>query len=401
MPSARAFSSLFVLLGGFCAVGTMGTGCLMNLVGTGEEATLGTGGAGGTSQSTGGRGGEPNTGTGGIEIGGGGATAGGGGTGGMNTGGSGGAGGAGGGPIVDADACPGVGVSIMLNQKVVVGSDTSTKIDDYSVPVCGGSSAPDVVVAITPEDDGILTVAVDPLTPFQPFVYARSACDGDGAAPCSDDGLILDATAGTTVFVFVDGHPDESGEFFLRLSLTATHCGNGVLEGAFTEECDDGNAVAGDGCDACKMECTCTGCSNTDVYYNTLTHHCYVQGYDNKSWNDARAACQSWGGDLAGIGTLEEYNGLVDLLDNNGEDAWLGGRRVAPGGAFMWVNGELWQDAQIPWNGGEPNNSGGSEECVEVIGTLAINGDTKYNDSACNAGNNFLCERAPAGVIWP
>lgn len=71
--------------------------------------------------------------------------------------------------------------------------------------------------------------------------------------------------AGQWFYLFVDGHRDGSkdyaGPYSVGLTVTPSSCGNDLLDG--DEECDDGNATAGDGCSpTCKLEATpdASGC---------------------------------------------------------------------------------------------------------------------------------------------
>ena len=141
---------------------------------------------------------------------------------------------------------------------------------------CGSASAsaPDVVYAVTPDVDGLLTANVKGA--FNTIVYVQSSCtDSASRVACSynanatTDPYILDGlgsapksvtapvVANTTYYVFVDsavgsGTPS-GGAFKLDLSLTPAVCGNGIIEGA--EQCDDGGTENDDGCSStCQVE---------------------------------------------------------------------------------------------------------------------------------------------------
>jgi cysteine-rich repeat protein len=58
-------------------------------------------------------------------------------------------------------------------------------------------------------------------------------------------------------FVVTDPVTGGTYRFFSTERVVTQICGNGVLEGI--EECDDGNTMSGDGCDA---NCTRTRCGN-------------------------------------------------------------------------------------------------------------------------------------------
>jgi hypothetical protein len=74
---------------------------------------------------------------------------------------------------------------------------------------------------------------------------------------------------------------------------------------------------------------------------------------------------------------------------------WLGLTRAVDGqNQWRWEPGALLVGAAT-WNPGEPNDSGGNEDCVEVGGMTG-----GWNDLACNQTRRALCER-PAWTIDP
>jgi cysteine-rich repeat protein len=93
-------------------------------------------------------------------------------------------------------------------------------------------------------------------------LYVRSACDDPmtelvcsnkavGGAP---ETLLLGLSPGAPVYVFVDGSasPMDAGAYTLTSAFTAAVCGDGKV--TLPEECDDGQILGMDGCDAtCKF----------------------------------------------------------------------------------------------------------------------------------------------------
>ena len=61
-------------------------------------------------------------------------------------------------------------------------------------------------------------------------------------------------------------------------------------------------------------------------------------------------------------------------------------------GSFEWSNGELWVD--IAWGSGQPDNLNGNQHCV-VMRDIGGDGNDDWDDLACDADRDFLCERAP------
>ncbi len=365
----------------------------------GGNQTSPSGGGGSIPTTTGATGGGTSTPTSSETTGGGGNTGGSGNTGGTggNTGGGGGTGGTGGSPV-EGDVCPGIPSTIKVYGTLVLGVDTTQANDDYGFPNCGGGSAPDMVYQVTSEAKGFLTISIVSEVPYEGFIFVRKECDEPNSADeCSTSSLKLPVDKDQSVFVFVDGKSSNPAG---KATVTVEHdgCGNGVIEG--TEECDDGNATPGDSCVSCKVNCSTEGssASDHDAYLRPTTNHCYLRVYDpNKSWDNAQAECLAWGGQLAGLSTLEELADLQDFIGGVTEDFWIGGNDKAVDGSFQWINGEQWiyTNQQAPWDkpsGPDEPNGGTNENCVEIYN----NG--KLNDVSCDIGNNYLCERPVAGA---
>ncbi|MGM0577826.1 MAG: lectin-like protein, partial [Myxococcota bacterium] len=107
------------------------------------------------------------------------------------------------------------------------------------------------------------------------------------------------------------------------------------------------------------------------------------------SWEDARAACQDLGGDLATVTSPAEHFAMVEGLASAvepGEAVWIGLTDRIMEGSFGWVSFE-----PLPvtfWNQGEPNDLDG-EDCVE-LGSAG-----GWNDRDCAVTHRFVCENPP------
>ncbi|MBI4701909.1 MAG: DUF4215 domain-containing protein [Deltaproteobacteria bacterium] len=157
-------------------------------------------------------------------------------------------------------------------------------------------------------------------------------------------------------------------------------CGNGFIEG--DEECDDGNAEAGDGCQLCQVEC-----GGANEIEHPSTHHCYRLTEQSGNWGAGKTACATWGGHLMTVGSAGEQSPVKPLV---GGDTFLGASDSGHEGQFTWVTGEPWDYTN--WAGGEPNG-GTKENCLEIHSNLT------WNDVECSTTNHALCERPPAGKL--
>jgi cysteine-rich repeat protein len=167
------------------------------------------------------------------------------------------------------DKCPGVALALAQSGSTFTGSvtgGTGSLCSDYA-STCGTTSAsPDGVYRVVASIDGLMAVDTDgstaSLTGYDPVIYVRTSCgDSTSEVACNDalpptvDKIEIPVVANTTYFVFIDGYEQTAGAYKLNVLVAPSICGNGKVEG--TEQCDDGNTVSGDGCDAtCKKEPT-------------------------------------------------------------------------------------------------------------------------------------------------
>jgi len=161
--------------------------------------------------------------------------------------------------------CPGQpfalsGVGNAPRTVTFAGSTTGFATNTVTAAGCS-SSGYNAIYAITPDVDGSLTAKLvasyDNAT-----LHVRTECDiadtqldcREGTEPLENLTVTVPVKAGLPHYVVVDSSSSTyHGNYALEVTVTPGTCGNKLLDGA--EECDDGNAAAGDGCSAtCKLE---------------------------------------------------------------------------------------------------------------------------------------------------
>jgi cysteine-rich repeat protein len=128
---------------------------------------------------------------------------------------------------IPGDNCPGIPISLAANATVNLEGDTSVATSDQKgTGICASaSSTKDLVYAVTPSHDG--TLSIDLAADYDAVLYARvGSCTGgmqvgcsDGPAADSAESLSINAVAGTTYSVVVDGYQGTSGSFELSVNL--------------------------------------------------------------------------------------------------------------------------------------------------------------------------------------
>lgn len=125
------------------------------------------------------------------------------------------------------------------------------------------------------------------------------------------------------------------------------------------------------------------------------TGHCYVFFATAMTRDAARTACRGLSSTtrLATIQSAAENVVIATLIGQN--HSLVGGSDETVEGTFVWEDGS--PVVLTNWNTGEPNDAGGAEDCMEVVG--ALNG--VWNDVPCaptpanpTIGTyTFVCER--------
>ena len=214
--------------------------------------------------------------------------------------------------------------------------------------------------------------------------------------------LALAACGGDDGAVPIDAPPE----------IDAAVCGDGLVGGS--EQCDDGNTDDTDGCVACAWatcgdghvrahveDCegesaTCVRCTTCSGVGDPATGHCYTMVETARTRAAAEADCATAGGHLAVLEDASEWGVIAPLWTTPFAATWIGLTRAVDGqNQWAWETGPRLDVATAHWNAGEPNDSGGVEDCVEAGGMTG-----GWNDLACGNTRRALCER-PAWVTDP
>ncbi|KAI8511499.1 hypothetical protein Bbelb_105990 [Branchiostoma belcheri] len=110
---------------------------------------------------------------------------------------------------------------------------------------------------------------------------------------------------------------------------------------------------------------------------------CYLFQQTLKPWATARVDCQRRGGDLVSVNSDQEWNWILGQTLGSFPQYWIGLHDQAGEGNFVWSDRS--PVTVTYWNYGEPNNSGGDEDCAEI-------GGTTWNDAPCTNQNRYICE---------
>ena len=82
---------------------------------------------------------------------------------------------------------------------------------------------------------------------------------------------------------------------------------------------------------------------------------------------------------------------ILKALSVTAGKIWIGLNDTNEEGTWVWVNGERSVNAAVCWSEGQPSNSGGAENCAEIL--TASGGGFGTNDIACSNSLVGLCEK--------
>lgn len=148
----------------------------------------------------------------------------------------------------------------------------------FALSACSSDSLP------PPKDDGKVTpvdAAADGKKPTPDLPPGSEGIKTDGPSVTPDIGERLDAPPPECVGK-TDGTACGAGglEICLKEQCVASRCGDGYIDTAAGEECEDGNTTSGDGCTTCKFDCKAAAdcddknpCNGTETC-DTATHVC-------------------------------------------------------------------------------------------------------------------------------
>lgn len=108
----------------------------------------------------------------------------------------------------------------------------------------------------------------------------------------------------------------------------------------------------------------------------------YIEDSKTFSMSVAQQKCRNFGADLAIIRSAEENDFILRLVTeklNNAYGVWLGLQRKADSKLY-WIDGTPLEGHYQNWDIREPNNSGGSENCVNMY---RGGSPGKWNDAPC------------------
>ncbi|XP_069935605.1 C-type lectin-like [Cherax quadricarinatus] len=121
--------------------------------------------------------------------------------------------------------------------------------------------------------------------------------------------------------------------------------------------------------------------------YTQVLDECFYLSPHKLTWEKARQHCQGMMGDLASPKhpyALKSF--ILNLLGTGDIVVFLGGQDENKNRHFKWLDGRV--IANNYWYPGEPNNSGGSEFCVNLMNSL----HPLLNDVSCTADHLFACQ---------
>ena len=114
---------------------------------------------------------------------------------------------------------------------------------------------------------------------------------------------------------------------------------------------------------------------------------CYKFALEKKTWNEARADCQTDGGELTSIASSEEQKFIaIQTRTLSSFRFWIGLSDRFQEGAFEWSDNSTVKYTRWAW--GEPNNHAKVEDCVEFVWNKPA-----WQTNECNSNMGYICKK--------
>ncbi|XP_030053535.1 CD209 antigen-like protein E [Microcaecilia unicolor] len=128
----------------------------------------------------------------------------------------------------------------------------------------------------------------------------------------------------------------------------------------------------------------CEYCARNWQYHNGS---CYFFHFVPTDWSSSKQRCEQMGAHLPVINDEEEERFLED---HGAAGFWIGLSKNEVG-IWTWVDGTTLANKTSFWNKNQPDNKGGTEECV-LIFKKAVD-HRGWNDDSCNKEKPGVCEQ--------
>lgn len=110
---------------------------------------------------------------------------------------------------------------------------------------------------------------------------------------------------------------------------------------------------------------------------------CYKLFTTKATHAEATAACRTNGAYLTSIVSQGENSFVAGLIES---DTYIGLDDKDQEGVYTWQDGSPFSYSK--WSSGQPNSSGGNQDCAEMLLS-----DRKWNDISCEYKADYVCEK--------
>ncbi|XP_071807709.1 C-type lectin domain family 4 member M-like [Asterias amurensis] len=124
---------------------------------------------------------------------------------------------------------------------------------------------------------------------------------------------------------------------------------------------------------------------------------CYKMHDADVTWEEGKQICVELGGVMVVPQSKEELQHLINMCSCQRPWFWIGCNDIDAEGTWVCLDGEGTIDLQDKrWTDGEPNNSGGNQDCA--VGRADYAG---WDDADCGNTRKLICQRpiAPALLL--